>query len=482
MPPDTKRLKILIVDDDPGVVRLVGRTLRREGYTTAVAGSGQEALAWLKLNQADLLLTDLKLPDIPVSDVLQTLCNQSRPVEVPFVIMTGQGDERVAVDMMQTGALDYVVKDADFLDRLPAIMARAFKQVEQGRKLAEAEAALKQEHEFVSAILQTAGALVLVLDKAGAIVRFNRACERSTGFSAGQMVGQPVWKLFSRPEELASAQELFQRLCNGQEFNIHENHWRSKQGEDRLIAWSNTILHAADGSVEYVIATGIDITERRQLEKELLSIEESVQQRIGHDLHDDLSQRLAGIEIMSQVLEQQLESRSKRMAERASEIAHLVRDAISHTRSLARGLSPVVIEIEGLTAALQQLAESTKSIFDVPCLFECPHPVEIKDLSVATHLYRIAQEAVSNAVRHGDARHIHIALVKTPERISLLVEDDGKGLPEGNNRSRGMGLRIMRYRAGVIGGALAVQKRVGGGTEVVCSVQVPVKSQQRAKR
>jgi PAS domain S-box-containing protein len=467
-PKQDEPLCVLIVDDDPGLVRLVNRTLQREGFTTAVAEDGAQAVAWLKKHQAALLLTDLKLPDMMGWEI----CQLSGTAELPFIVMTGQGDERVAVDMMKRGALDYVVKDADFLGRLPAVVSRAVKQVEQGRKLAVAESALKREHAFVTAVLETAGALVVVLDRVGNIVRFNRACERSTGYLASQMIGQPVWKLMGRKEEHASAREGFERLRNGLEFSAHENHWRAVNGEDHLIAWSNTILRDASGQVEYIVATGIDITDRRQLEKELLSIEEKVQQRIGHDLHDDLCQRLAGIEIMSQVLEQQLGSKSKTMAGRAAEISQLVRDAISHTRALARGLSPVVMEVEGITAALQQLAESTRSIFGVDCSFKCPEAIGVKDLSVATHLYRIAQEAVSNAIRHGEATRIDIALVKTPERVSLLVEDDGKGLPEQAARRRGMGLRIMRYRAGVIGGSLAVQKRKTGGTAVVCSVRV----------
>jgi PAS domain S-box-containing protein len=477
---------VLIVDDDQGVVKLVDQTLQQSGFLTASVRNGAAAVDWLRKHQAAVVLTDLKLPDMMGWEIVQEL-RQHTPQHLPaYIVMTGQGDERVAVDVMRRGALDYVVKDADFLDRLPAVLGRAARQLEQEHKLSAAEAALKREHQFLSAILETAGALVLVLDKDGLIIRFNRACERSSGYSAAQMLGQPFWRLISRRDEQQNAREIFDRLQRGLEFNTHENHWRAANGEDHLIAWSNTILRDASGQVDYVIATGIDITDRRQLEKELLNIEESVQQRIGHDLHDDLCQRLAGIEIMSQVLEQQLGSKSKAMAGRAGEISQLVRDAIGHTRALARGLSPVVMEVEGLTAALQQLAESTKSIFGVDCVFRCPEPVSVKNLSVATHLYRIAQEAVSNAIKHGEARRIEIALVTTPERVSLLVEDNGKGLPEATSKRRGMGLRIMRYRAGVIGGTLAVQKRQEGGTAVVCSVRVTTgklhEKEQKASR
>jgi PAS domain S-box-containing protein len=465
-------LPVLIVDDDPGVVEVVDCLLQHSGFKTATAGTGEEAVAWLRQHEASLLLTDLHLPDMMGWEIIPRLLQETKGPAPAFVVMTGRGDERIAVEMMQRGALDFVMKDADFSSRLPAVISRAVRQLEQACKLEAMEAAFKREHQFLSAIVETAGALVMVLDQEGRIIRFNRACESSSGYSAEHMIGRPVWKLIARPDELKTAREIFSCLKHGQESGTHENHWRAANGEDHLIAWTNTLLLDDAGEVEYVIATGIDITERRQLEKELLNIEESVQQRIGHDLHDDLCQRLAGIEIMSQVLEQQLGSKSKVMAGRAADISQLVRDAISHTLALARGLSPVVMEAEGLTAALQQLAESTKSIFGVACIFRCPEPVSMNNLSVATHLYRIAQEAVSNAVRHGEAQQIVIALVATPERVSLLVEDDGKGLPISVPKRHGMGLRIMRYRAGVIGGSLTVQKREESGTVVVCSVRV----------
>jgi signal transduction histidine kinase len=154
-----------------------------------------------------------------------------------------------------------------------------------------------------------------------------------------------------------------------------------------------------------------------------------------------------------------------------------VREAISQTRFLARGLSPVVVESEGLMSALQELADYTERMFRVACGFVCENPVLVHDHAAATHLYRIAQEAISNAIRHGKARRIEIHLKASEKRITLLVKDHGIGLPPAaspaSNRApapRGLGLRIMQYRAGIIGGSLAIQHDPDGGTSVVCSV------------
>jgi signal transduction histidine kinase len=212
-----------------------------------------------------------------------------------------------------------------------------------------------------------------------------------------------------------------------------------------------------------------DITERRILEKEIIEISDRERRRIGQDLHDGLCQHLAGIELMSQVLEQKLSRRSKTAANRVGEIARYVRDAISQTRSLARGLSPVTLESEGLMSALHELAANTEKMFGVVCRLECAEPVLFRDPAVATHLYRIAQEAASNAIKHGKATQITIKLEKLRDQTALTILDNGLGFPSVRPNT-GMGLAIMKSRAGTIGASLALDNRPGGGARVRCSV------------
>ena len=148
----------------------------------------------------------------------------------------------------------------------------------------------------------------------------------------------------------------------------------------------------------------------------------------------------------------------------------MVQRAMTQTRELARGLSPVRLEAEGLADALRELAAGTRKVFGCDCRFHCDPPVLVPDHTVAIHLYRIAQEAVSNAIKHGQARRIEIRLSATGRSVTLAVHDNGVGIPRKAPRRKGMGLRIMRYRAEVIGGALVVEPQVGGGTVLVCTV------------
>jgi signal transduction histidine kinase len=182
---------------------------------------------------------------------------------------------------------------------------------------------------------------------------------------------------------------------------------------------------------------------------------------------------LAGIELMSQALEQRLSAKSRPDARRAADIARHVRESIRETRLLARGLSPVDFEAGGLMSALQELAANIRNLFRVHCSFACPSPVLIQKNSLAANLFRIAQEAVSNAVKHGRAQQIEILLRTSGDQIELLVRDYGRGLPELPADGDGMGLRIMRYRAHMIGGNVEVSRQTPG-TLVRCTVRPPV--------
>jgi len=213
-----------------------------------------------------------------------------------------------------------------------------------------------------------------------------------------------------------------------------------------------------------------DITRRVELEREILAISEREQRRLGQDLHDDLCQQLAGIEFLSQRLASDLAARSAAGAPQAKEIAQMVQRAMTQTRELARGLSPVRLEAEGLADALRELAVGARKVFGCDCRFRCDPPVRVPDHDVAIHLYRIAQEAVSNAIKHGQARRIEIGLSAEGRSVTLAVKDSGLGIPRKLPRRKGMGLRIMRYRAEVINGALQVEPHPRGGTRVVCTV------------
>jgi signal transduction histidine kinase len=213
-----------------------------------------------------------------------------------------------------------------------------------------------------------------------------------------------------------------------------------------------------------------EMQERRRLEKELLEASEREQRRIGHDLHDSLCQHLTGTALAGQVLGQRLTDKSLPEAAAANQLVELVEEAIDLTRTLARGLHPSEMQAERFVDNFQELATGTSERFRISCKFECPQTILLHDASTITHLYRIAQEAISNSVRHGKARHINIGLDSADNETVLTITDDGTGLRKKNHPANGMGLRIMAYRASMIGAAFEIESLPEHGTRVTCTL------------
>jgi PAS domain S-box-containing protein len=334
----------------------------------------------------------------------------------------------------------------------------------------QVEEALQQERNVLSAILDIVGALIVVLDPNGRILRFNRTCEQTTGYSFAEVRGRFVWDLFLMPEEVDSFKAMFAQSNAGQLSGDYQTSWLTRDGRSRLITWSSRILAGKNGETSHVIVTGIDVTERQRLERAILEVSAREQRRIGEDLHDGLGQHLTGIAFMSKVLEGKLCESSLPEAADAAKIVKLVNEAINKTRELSRGLLPVVSDAHGLMSALTRYAEQTEDLFRITCRFQCDTdtPVLVYDVNVATHLYHIAREAVNNAIKHGKPGLIVIGLFEENEEGTLCVEDDGQGIEQVPVGHAGMGLNIMNYRANMIGGSLDVRKNSAGGTTVRC--------------
>jgi signal transduction histidine kinase len=213
------------------------------------------------------------------------------------------------------------------------------------------------------------------------------------------------------------------------------------------------------------------LQERSQkLEREIINISEREQERIGRDLHDGVCQYLAAIGFTAAMLNRDLQRESPIRAEKAGEIANLLQDAAKRTRDLARGLSPVDRDEGGLESALNELASSTSKLAGISCSFICIGPVQIRDNGRAVHLFRIAQEALSNATKHGHAKAVVIALEACDGALSLRVSDDGMGFDPTCSERKGMGLNIMRYRARMLAGTLEIQSNWLAGTMVTCTI------------
>jgi PAS domain S-box-containing protein len=213
-----------------------------------------------------------------------------------------------------------------------------------------------------------------------------------------------------------------------------------------------------------------DITERRMLEEKVLDISDRERRNIGHDLHDDLGQQLTGIALLGRALQERLSVQSSPEIEAMAELLRHVDSALVHVRELARGLESTPPRPEGLLEALSGLAAHVRSTSKVSCRLEADRRVLVQEPSVANHLYRIAQEAVHNAVRHGRPRNITITLTQGDSGLELAIADNGSGMLESPKKGAGMGLDIMRHRAELIHGTLTIASQSGKGSEVICRI------------
>ena len=325
------------------------------------------------------------------------------------------------------------------------------------------EAALKERYEN---LFENANDMVFTCDLEGRITSLNSAGEQVLRRGRDEIAGKKLFD-FMAEEQRAAAERWFQQIVQRQ--NSPPAEWDFTDGPgQRLKLEIGARIVEKEGKAVEVEGIARDITERKRMEKEILEISNREQQRIGHDLHDGVCQQLAGIAYRVDILADQLQERNFPEASEAERIGGLVNEAITQTRSVARGLFPVHLEESGLGLALEDLAANAGNLFKIKCDFVCDGPAPVLENGVAAHLYYIAQEAVLNAVKHGKASHVTLSLKRIRSQSELTIQDNGSGFQPANGHSKGMGVRIMQYRARTIGATLDLKSSPGAGTRITC--------------
>jgi PAS domain S-box-containing protein len=287
--------------------------------------------------------------------------------------------------------------------------------------------------------------------------------------ASGQDCPAELWWSRIHPDDQrrvveAREQARLQRAPYAMEYRI-----RRIDGRVIWLAVFGRFHYDETGEAVRFAGVSFDISRRKELERQVVEVAAREQQRVGQELHDGVGQELTGLGLMAGALARGLPDSApeKRTATRL--VAGLDR-VHQQVRTLSRGLVPVQVEAKGLAAALDDLATRTGEQTGIPFTFNSPGWVEVSDHTTATELFRIAQEAVSNALRHGQPKHVHLNLLSLPEGLRLSIRDDGVGIQDGAAKGDGTGLHIMKHRAEQIGGVFEVASAEGGGTVVTCTV------------
>jgi signal transduction histidine kinase/ActR/RegA family two-component response regulator len=327
----------------------------------------------------------------------------------------------------------------------------------------EAEKLIKQKSQLLNGLLENLPMIVGRLDRDGVIVEAQGQKLEKYGMTPATMVGHGLAELYPQLKPAVT-----EALRGGAVNSVLTQHL--EDGDE----WFADFFVFADRDLgRGALFFGSDITQRKLIERELLRVSDAEKNRIGSDLHDGLGQYLTGISCLSAALRDKLQAQQKPEADEAATISTLVQEAIAQTRALARGLCPVQLETSGLETALEDLTYQVQRLHGLECHFESHGPVGECETGVAIHLYRIAQEAITNAIKHASARHLSVTVDFTKQNKTLTIEDDGCGFEPNLEHGPSSGMSLMPYRAAMIGGTLSVTSQPNAGTRVECRFVSP---------
>jgi PAS domain S-box-containing protein len=327
---------------------------------------------------------------------------------------------------------------------------------------------LQETNEMLTTLIQASPLGIMVIDSDMKVQIWNPAAENIFGWSYKDVIGNLV-PFCSKHAGFEHCQ-LCEMIEEKQFYMDQELHRMRKDGKIINLNISAVPLFTPSKEMSGVMVVIDDISERKYLEEEVLNISEREQQRIGHELHDGVVQELTGISYLSEILCDDLRKKSPDEAMRIEKIIDMIHSTRHEVRNLARGLAPVNIGQIGLISALQTLCLTLQNNFDVHCELKCDENIEINDEKISLNLFRIAQEAATNAIRHSNTDVISIQLLSRFNSIELTISDKGDGFRYNPVSYSGMGLKIMKYRSHLLNGEFHVNTQPTHGTTVVCIV------------
>lgn len=421
-----------------------------------------------KKNISLILLTDNHEDTLNFSRQIRALQN-GRRYTIYSVINKSDVDQ--LYKLLDADVDQYILESLFDEQRLDIRIEFAERQArnKQGQFLIEKK--LRDSEARARTILRTTVDAIITIDERGLIRSFNRAAEILFQYDASEVIGQNVKILMPQP---------YKKEHDGYIQNYHNTGVKKIIGIGREVTGlrkdgTTFPMYLAVSEVntnDQKLFTGIvrDITEQRRLEQEVLRISEHERLRIGQDLHDGLGQMLTGITLINKNIASSLREENHSLANESEEITRLIKEADEYARNLSRTLIPVELDTGGFKTAIKRLAENARKLFGIDCELNNFVDIHFDDPTSLTHLYRIVQEATSNAVKHGNANKVIIGMETNSDKLTLTIQDNGTGFPDDWDKNKGLGVRIMQYRANLIGANMQIKESKLGGAAIVITL------------
>ncbi len=523
----SNKVKVLVVDDRPDGLLAIKAVLDSPEYHLIEASSGQQAISCLLQHDIALILLDVQMPVMNGFEAAAFIKQNDNWKNIPIIFLTAINKEVAHIYRgYECGAVDYLFKPFDpwILKSKVAVFVELFRKsrkiLEQAQLLQAAERREREQQvaeleiESLRRYRNLTNAVPHIIWKGkadGNLNFFNQIWCDYTGLTMEQSKGDG-WKaalnpadkeiFFSFWHEAVEGVMPFELECRMVRYDgisrwhlIRGTVEKLKAGEEPEWIWTCTDIHdrkCAEEKLQHAHeeleqkvqertlelsltnrALHLEMAERMSAQKEILEISEKEQKRIGQDLHDGLAQQLAGISFKIKILQQKLNRKTLEEAEDAYEILSLIIKSISETKRMARGFYPIELERHGLFHAFKELAINTEKMYNIVCECRWDSSLKIENLNTESHLYRIAQEAIHNALKHGKAKRIQIIMQKKFDLAVLSIQNDGHAISHIPPSMFGMGMRTMEYRSKMIGASLTIERAPEGGTAVSLSFPIP---------
>lgn len=333
------------------------------------------------------------------------------------------------------------------------------------------ELELKTTQLFLDSIVENIPDMIFVKEaKDLKFIRFNKAGEKLLGIGRDALVGKNDYDLFPKSEADSFTSRDREVLSHHESVDIPQEPIHTKNNGIRILHTKKVTIRDEKGEPRFLLGISEDITEKRQLEADVIRATDNERHRIGEELHDNLGQKLLSAGMLLSLLKDNLVAKKNIDIGELDRITGIIKEAMTDVRNLARGLYAADLEGNDLETAIKELIHTVEISARIQCSLDWNYPNSAIPTSVALTMLRVTQEAINNAVKHSQANKIKVSVFDENKCLNLSVEDNGNGLPENHEPTKGMGLRIMKYRVLTAGGNFEIGKNGTGGTRVRCSL------------